>query len=220
MFRRTRGAAVVALLIVGGASRAAAQTCTGFTAIDESHRGRVGAALALSSHTAGVYADFAAGSTLAFGSFQIGRTHYRDLAFSTTVAGGALSGQVPLHSSRKVWACPGVAYSAEWGTISDFGIDVSSSFTTGGVDVGAIVMSSGDLDVVPTFSVAGGRLRSSQTDSTGTTSGRDTGGVVTLGVGLIVKHRITVHPALNVPFGLVGAEKSFTVTATVSFGNR
>lgn len=177
MSRWSRRAVVVAMLLVGGAGRAAAQTCGGYTTIDTSHRGRVGGALAVSSHTVGIYADVAAGSTYGFGSFQLGRTHYKDFATSTNVAGASLAGQVPLHRSRRVWACPGVGYSVEWGTFAGFAgdIDILDTFATGGVDVGAVVASSSGFQFVPTFGVAGGRFRSSATAAGDTLTGHDTG---------------------------------------------
>jgi hypothetical protein len=214
--RLTGSALVVLVVAIVAPVAAGAQTCAGFTAIDSTHRGLAGGGLTFTPSTTGYGASVVAGANAVVGGVTIGGVHDDEFDVTGLFWSALIAGQVAVDTNKKASICPGVQVSRlSVNDLQGSGIDVTRLTVSGGVSVGVIATSTPTVDVVPTLSLQFGRARATVT---GVGSISDTVGIVSAGVGLILKQRFTIQPSVSRPFGVDGPETSFAINATVRFG--
>jgi hypothetical protein len=225
-------AGLALVLVIVGATPAAAQTCNGLPAIGQNSKGNIGANVAFGkllttttgeeSNTVGVGAGFTYGSDRAFGTFGLGKTSYTDFEFTTTVVSLLLGGQVAIGSDRPISICPFGKLSGEWaGNVDGGGTDFSSDQAGGGAMVGfQLGSSNSQREIIPTIGISLERFRETAAQPGTRLTTKNNVTVFSAGVGFIFDRRIAVRPAVSYPFGLDGAKIKVTLVATIAYGRR
>ena len=221
-------ASVVALLLLGGPTLAAAQLCVGNTAFE------------LSGLQSGANIDKDKLSQLYALEFRVS---YRDLVAAadfglktwevTSLAGTSrsLGLTLGLHSPRrhhtKFGVCPLIHFRAIWGPneIGGSTFGYSETSVAGELSAGYLLARSRLWDIVPTAAVRAETANPALTSSDGETiaqyqdfcCGRRSYTTLRLGVGLGFSDEMTLLPEIGLPLGGAG-RKTYAIRATLRLG--
>jgi hypothetical protein len=205
------------MLMCAWPSIAVAQRCQGTTPIDRAHHGWAGGGIGFSTDTTGI--SGASGTRLAMLQFDLNRKQFNDReGVSETSFGGKVGAQFePLHDGMTA-VCPFVQLARGHRTDDALPSSRSSSTNIGaGVSIGAAVASSADVDVVPFLALSIVRSRVTAGDEAAV----GTGSAFVLGVGFVVRNRLTVRPTITRALsGPDSRAPAFGLSAMVGFGGQ
>lgn len=193
---------------------AEAQLCAGGPAFSTAPL-QVGSGLAFQSGMNAVGVGFAGGSDSGFAAVNFGRTNFSDLDVSAKTLAGSFGGQV---GSGRVAVCPLGQVGYVWGP--NLGLVKANTLNAaGGVRVGVAANDSDTFMVVPTFGmdlIWGRTTVTDVFDNKLTDSG--TGGLATVGVGLIFNRVVGIIPSVGIPVAMDSNDVSFGFTVAFNFG--
>ncbi len=172
----------------------------------------------------------------AFVNLAAGYVRYEHMAFSASRAdassaaihlGGGYEVQTQLGGAngrrgKTVGLCPAGYVEYETGPDGDFGVRLNSSALTAalGASVGAVLLERGSTRLIPYVGAAYARVATTVRDFplVGTdTKNTEYGGLLDLGIGLVFG-RVTIGPEATFPIGFDGADPSYGVAVSLSFG--
>ena len=203
------------VLVLAGGSRAEAQTCAGGPSFRERPL-QAGAAASFVGDRRDVGGTVAIGRPSLFGGIGVSATHIRFIGTSPSISGNV--GAEFASSDHPVFTCPlfQAAY-ASGPALEPF--DISTVGLRGGISVGAIVAETRQaVKIIPTFGVAVLYDRATVTLMTFENTNIVWSGVVTLGVGFLFNDKISVVPALEVPFSAGTTDAGFSLRWVYGFG--
>jgi hypothetical protein len=204
--------------ILAMANLAEAQICTGAPTFRDGPF-QVGLIAAFTEGAQGVGGTFAAGGESLFAGAGVSVTGFDDLGSNATAVDAFAGAEFVADSQNRVFLCPVVQVGFHSGP--DVGdIDVSGFDLRGGGSVGVIAAESNDIDlqVVPFFGLAAAyqRVTVDFGDDEITTS--DSGGIATLGLGLIFNRNVGITPQVSIPFAVGDSDVVFAIRLTFNFG--
>ena len=175
----------------------------------------------------------------AFVSLASGYVRYEDMAFSASRAdassavfhlGAGYEVQAQLAGGRggrggrgtTLGICPAGYVEYETGPDGDFGVTLNSNGLTAalGASIGAVVLERGTIRLIPYVGMACARVSTTVHDfPLAGTDTKDTeyGGLLDLGIGIVLG-RVTIGPEATFPIGFEGADASYGVGVSLSFG--
>ena len=195
------------LLVIVVGNSAEAQTCMGAPSfVDRPMQVGLAASFIVDRHEVG--GTFALGRQSLFGGGGATATHLRFIGTSPTVS-GIVGAEFP-SSDHPVFTCPIFQAAFESGPVAE-PFDLSTVGLRGGVSVGAIVAETHQaVKIIPTFGLAVLYDRTKLTLMTFENTITTWSGVATFGVGFLFNDRLSVIPALEVPFSAGAAETGFS----------
>ena len=177
---------------------------------------QAGAAVSFVGDRRDVGGAFAVGRPSLFGGIGVSATHIRFLGTAPSVSGSV--GAEFASADHPVFTCPlfQAAY-ASGPALEPF--DVSTVGLRGGISVGAIVAETQQaMKIIPTFGFAVLYDRATVTLLTVENTNTVWSGVVSFGVGLLFNDKVSVIPALEVPFSAGTTDAGFTIRWIYGFG--
>ena len=202
-------------------SKAAAQTCAGMPSF-ASGRMQVGAGASFADGTSSFGGTFGYGTPKSFyGKAGIGSTSYDGFdgsSFDFNLGGGY---QIPLQSRSTAQVCPVANLTLSSGPNDILGqnMDMSSRTFAFGAALGGKIGRNPRMDILPNASLQFANTRVSMDDGTGSTSGSESYGLLTLGTGFVFNSRYSLNPSVNIPVGLDGSSASFGLAGAINFGH-
>jgi hypothetical protein len=205
----------IAALMVSGVD-ASAQTCRGRGAIGAQSPLQVGVEVLAGprqvfppplgglTDSIALLGSVAGGTDSWFGGGQVGQVDYQESDSSSTLAGLVAGAQFPVVRSRRMMICPAVVLDNEFGPKQlEPGWKTSTLALSGRLSVGLIAMTSGSVQVVPTFGLTVLRTNMkveypTRDVSVYRFSVSDTTAQVDLGVG-VVGRRFGITPVWTIP---------------------
>jgi hypothetical protein len=183
---------LIGVLVFAWPSTAFAQRCQGTTPIDRAHRGWAGGGF--SNDVTGV--SGAGGTRLALLQLDLNHAKFNELEGVTeTSVGGKVGVQFDPLGDGVTAVCPFVQIAR--GHRSDDSLPALKSTRTnvgGGVAFGVAAASTADLDLVPFLALSIVRSRLTAGDDVSATG---TEAELVLGVGLVLRDRLTIRPAIT-----------------------
>lgn len=209
-----RLAALVAVAALALPAAAEAQVCLG-NASFAAGRTRFDADLTLSDGATTIAPGLAfGGRTGAFGGVAVGITSYDGADDSAVGVSGNLGYQIPVgegtrSAPSRVQLCPrlGVGFTSLPGDATGTSLDA-------GATIGTPVALSPTVDLVPFGGLALAWRRVSVDDF----SSSETGGILSLGTGLVFSRRYTARVGFGVPLGFDGSDTAVTLGFGINFG--
>lgn len=216
---RVAGLAVAAAFTLS--SSAFSQVCQGNSPFSFGHV-RVGAGVETGGSTHAVDGELAVGA--ASGLFANGMVSNLQNDNASTSANAYAAGAgfaIDLKPQHGLQLCPEVGFEYQDGpTVNQGGTDFSigtHAFTFGGT-LGGVMSSGRNVDFIPFVEYT--RWMSTATASAGGLSNSldQNYNVATLGAGFVFRHRVTIRPAVVLPFGQNGGVVRYGVSAGYSLG--
>lgn len=209
--------ACILLAIFLLAKPASAQTCLGAPSFRDGPY-QVGVSASFTEGAREVEGTFAGGGETLFGGAGLSVVNFTDLDERTVGVSAFAGAEFATDTRNRVLLCPVASLGFLAGP--DFGpLDVSSATLQGGASIGVIASQNADLMVVPFFGLAVLYQRVSTDFNGSEESVDDTGGVATLGVGLILTRTVGITPLVSIPFSAGGSDVVFTIRFTFNFGS-
>ena len=202
-------------------TQAAAQTCAGMPAFS-SGKMQVSGGAQFADGANSFGGNFGYGSPKSFyGKAGIGTTSYDPYnasSFDLNLGGGY---QIPLQSRSTAQVCPVANLTLSSGPNDILGqnIDMSSRTFAFGAALGGKIGRNPRMDILPNASLQFANTRVSMDDGTGSTSGSESYGLLTLGTGFVFNSRYSLNPSVNIPVGLDGSSASFGLAGAIHFGH-
>jgi hypothetical protein len=129
---------------------------------------------------------------------------------------GSLGYEVALTPTNSATICPVGGVSYEWAEA--LGIRLTGLTFGGGVSIGGEIPLSPISSLVPFASVGMFRARVKLDDGVDELSTTETYGRFAFGAGLVVNRTFTLQPSVGIPFGLEGADPSFSFSIQINLG--
>jgi hypothetical protein len=202
------------MILVGAASVASAQTCTGYGSFRD-HREQIGlgAAVALGAHALALTAT--GGGDRLFGGASLTAEGYDNLEGRVYSVGGGVGSDIPVGASQRVYVCPIAA--ASWTTGELEGVDLSGlNFSSGG-QLGIIAGRTATVDIIPTV---GGRVVHARSKAEWLffeETASQTYGLAQAGVGFVFNRQYALVPMVGIPIGVDDAEISVGINFGINF---
>lgn len=152
------------------------------------------------------------GGARGFGGIDVGMTTFSIFNGDSFTAGASAGYQVPLGDQGKAQLCPMVTFGIVRGPkdLDLSGTDYSETDFSFKLAAGFVAVAKGDVQVVPTASLAFANALPRLTDSLGnsnTTS--ESFGIIGVGVAVMFGQQVRVGPSVLIPFGLRGAATTY-----------
>jgi hypothetical protein len=221
-------AALLAIALAIVPSLAHSQLCMGSPSFREG-RYRISGTSAFNEAAQSFTGAFAVGGRGLFGEAGVGTVRFDGIAGAGLDISASAGSQFALGRRGTVQVCPiaGVSYLMGPNDIDVNGdgtavLDLAETDVSFGVAVGALASRSGDLQVIPTASIAFANATLKVTDQVSNTSNSDseTFGIVGVGLGFTFSKTIGLHAGVSVPLGLEGAKPSYGLSISINFGRK
>jgi hypothetical protein len=223
-----RLAAALCIALAAVPSRAAGQLCLGSPSFSEG-RYRISGTTAFNDAAQSFTGAFAVGGPGLFGEAGVGTVRFDGIAGAGLDLSASAGSQFPLGRRGTVQVCPiaGVSYLMGPHDIDVNGdgsavLDLAETDVSFGVALGGVASRSGDLQVIPTASIAFANATLKVSDQVSNTSNSDSEsfGIVAVGLGFTFSKSIGLHAGVSVPLGLEGAKPSYGASLSINFGRK
>lgn len=210
--------AAVAMVLPAGVG---AQLCLGLPS--SVNRARVTAGVSMADSSQAVSASLGGATARGiFGDLGVGRITYDGIAGATAFGFATIGGRVS-PAAWRVQACPvaGVSHGVGPKGFSGTGTDVSINGASAGIAIGMpLRLPVGGLVVLPNGTLSAQYAQTKVTFSGTSQSASATSGLADLGIALTWGDRVSIQPAIQVPFASDDRTRTVSITASVALLRR